>query len=334
LEWYLQSLVVILRLFDNTSKNLRERILNELLEGKAVKDIKVKVAGQKNGQINIAPKENNKVVENNIADLSEFADDIKNIDSNDFYIVNEEGILENKERKYFEGNIKRRLAPGEVYLSITMASGKKFPLKLNVSRVNETQAEALYEIYKYRLNTEAGTSTLFEDLPDVIKNSIKEKLGTELSELANLMNESKERLTLKHIVDFYIWTGTSNKKTKVVVSQKNNSIFIGKNQITKENLDKEISRDTFVNFMTNSKNNNEGKRRHIQFKKTKGNRALNFENRKYVEYLINKGILNTNVNTKEDTFIGDTSIYLSTNLNTGTSKPKSTPKNLNLQKRN
>jgi hypothetical protein len=140
------------------------------------------------------------------------------------------------------------------------------------------------------------------------------------------MNESKERLTLKHIVDFYIWTGTSNKKTKVVVSQKNNSIFIGKNQITKENLDKEMSRDTFVNFMTNAKNNNEGKRRHIQFKKTKGNRALNFENRKYVEYLINKSILNTNVNTKEDTFIGDTSIYLSTNLNTGTSKPKSTPK--------
>jgi len=60
---------------------------------KALKDIKVKVAGQKNGQINIAPKENNKVVENNIADLSEFADDIKNIDSNDFYIVNEEGNI-------------------------------------------------------------------------------------------------------------------------------------------------------------------------------------------------------------------------------------------------
>jgi len=35
-------------------------------------------------------------------------------------------ILENKERKYFEGNIKRRLAPGEVYLGLTMVSGKKF----------------------------------------------------------------------------------------------------------------------------------------------------------------------------------------------------------------
>lgn len=300
--------------YGNTSKNLRRRIMQELLAGKSVSDINVRIAGQKNGQINIAPKKDGKVVENSLLDLHEVGKDFKNLNSQDFYIVNENGMLVNSKGKYFKGAVRRELSPGELYLDLKMPSGKNFPLKLNVQRINETQAEALYELYKYRLREGVDKSVLFEEIPTEINKKVKDLLGSELTDLANLLGETKQRLTLKDIIDFYIWDGTTNKKSKVNVSKKNNAIYIGTKKITKDKLEDDVSKETFIDFMTNRENNNEGKRRHIQFKKGKGNRKLNFENRDYVKYLVNKKLINTNVNTNERTFIGDTSIYLDNNI--------------------
>ena len=315
--------------YNNTSRPLRTRIVKELKSGKTLRDISVKIVGQKNGILQIAQKVNNKVVENNILDLFHLQGDFENVSLSDFYAVNELGELVNAEGKKFKYTVRQGypLAPGEIYLAIPTPSGKVFPLKLNVKRISEEQANGLYELYSYRFDEFKDSDSkrkgkLFKEIPEESLNKIKKHITDDiLDTIADLSNKEVNNLTIKDVIDFYIWDGSKNTKTQVRFTK--DGLLVGGKTLSEGYFKSEEGRNEFIGFLTDD-SPGKGKRVNIQFKDGK-NRSLHFKNAKYVKYLLASKTLNTNAVVGKDspTFKGDTSVYLDTNIFVGEKKTAS-----------
>lgn len=284
-------------IFAKGTKIFRKKIIDQLAKGVDISSITSEIVGQKNGQIQLEET----VLENPLTGLYEIGNDIKKLKSNNFYVVDDNGALRNVNDELMPAS--RQLAPGEVYLKIHTANGSEFPLKLNVKRVTEKQAEALYELYKYRFeDISEGKATRIIDTTEDVQNIVKANLQSEVEWFSK--NKKKfEDLTIKDIVDFIIWDGTKNVKSQVRFVK--GKLYVGSKSYTKEQFLK--SKDQFTDFLVNNK------RQHIKYKRTgeEGVNTPNFENRSYLEYLINNNILNTNAKINEPTFAEDTSIYIS-----------------------
>lgn len=285
--------------FDNTTRLLRETIIKELAKGTSLTSIKTKVEGQWNGTLQVEPQ----VLENSVSDLYEFAGDVKNIKTDNLYIVDDYGALKNFKGKTFP--TKRELAAGEIYTIIHTAAGNEFPLKLNVKRISEDQAEVLYELYKYRFkDLSQGKGISMKEIDDdVLKNIIQ----TNLKEEIEIIGKPFADITVKDLVDFLIWDGTNSIKSRVKFSNTREGVtklFVADRQYTVEEF--ENVKDEFIETLTNNK------RQHIKFKPkaSDGIKSVNFANRKYVEYLINNNVLNTNAKVNTPTFQGKTNVFL------------------------
>lgn len=295
--------------FMRTSYPMRMAIVTEMSKGIKPESITTTIAGQNNGDLQIAPKVDDKVAENSILGLYEIANDIDKIKMENVYMVNDSGTLTNG-----KGNVwaaTRKLAKGEIYLKIHTAAGTPFPLKLNVKKINEKQATALYELYKYRFEDikEKGKSTLLTNLPADIQEVIKANLAQEL-ELFAQNKDPYENLTIKDIIDFLIWDGSKNPKSQVRFYD--NKLLVGNNTYEQEDFDNDVAKADFIGQLT-SDNAREAKRHHIRFKDKKaGIKSLTVDNPNglYLKYLINSGTLNTNAAVNTPSFQGNTSIYL------------------------
>jgi hypothetical protein len=286
-------------IFNKGSKILRKRIIDQLIKGVAISDISSEIIGQKNGQIQLEET----VVENSIKGLYEFNGDIKKIKTNNIYVVDENGALRNNNDEIMPAS--RALAPGEIYLKIHTANGSEFPLKLNVKKINQSQAEVLYELYKYRFqNISEGKSVRIKDTTPELFELVKNNLQKEI-EWFEANKRKVDDLTIKDIIDFLIWD--NNKKITAKVKFTKGKLRFGKKSYTQEEFNTEEIKQEVISFLTNQK------RHHIRYKKrgSENNNSPHFSNRSYVEYLINNEILNTNAKVNEPTFAGDTSIYLS-----------------------
>lgn len=303
------------KVFDKSSKLLRTAIIKEMVLNKTpISDISTSIAGQKNGTIMVDPTIDNLAAENSIKELREFGGELKNVKTDLVYVVNDRGVLVNHKGKQFPLN--RSLAPGEVYIMIHTANGTIFPLKLNISKVKEAEADLLYEIYKFRF--EAGYKKVGKDLRidktnDAIIAKVQEVFKDELGE-GGLFTKNKKKLkdlSIGDIVNFLVWDGTASKKSQIRF-YKDHLKVLGKTYNQEELAN---SREEFIQELV------ENKRRNITFKRAKDEdtNSLNFDNRSYVEYILNNNILNTNAVTGKDengiykpTFGKDTTIYLNT----------------------
>lgn len=304
------------RIFAKSSKELRTAIIKEMvLNNTSIENITTTIAGQKNGSIQVAPKKNGKVQENSLLHLHKVEGKMSNIKASDIYVVNDQGRLENYQGKFFGS--KKRLHPGEIYYIIETAAGMPFPLKLNVKKVTKPEAELLYEIYKHRFNVgiEKGKGELLRDTNSTIVELTKKVFKKELEKggLFDRNDKPFEDLSIKDVVDFLIWDGTKSKKSQVRFDSKHIKVM-GKIYTKEEFMS---SREAFIDALTSAEKG-KGKRRNISFKRKRDQEstAFNFENRSYLEYLIENKILNTNAladETYPPTFQGDTTIYLKTN---------------------
>lgn len=285
--------------FDKSSKKLRGAIIKELQSGTKIENLSTVVEGQYNGELQLEEE----YTENGLQDLFQFGENINNITSDMIYFADDKGILKNNKGLTYVASTK--LAPGSIYILIKTAAGNNFPLKVNVSKISTTKAELLHELYKYR----------FDDILNKNKNITLSQIEEENSELVRqvLMNFSEELkiigkssvkdTTIKDIVDFIIWDGTNNIKSRVRFGPE--KLIVGDIEYTKEQF--ESSKDEFVQFLTNYK------RHHIRIKPFKGtNSKVHIGNKEYLNYLLSKKILNTNakVGSENYTFQGKTSMYL------------------------
>ena len=283
-------------IFNKTSKELRTTIVKELAKGTKLEDITVPIAGQANGTIQLEEK----VEENVLTGLYEFGGDLSKIKKEDIYFVDSFGTLVNSNEDIFP--TKNALAPGEVYIKIHTAAGIPFPLKLNVKRLTEEKAGLLYELYKSRFTGE-DINTL-SSLEAPLWESIKSNFG----DVLNLLDKNIDDVTIKDLIEFLVWEGSKNPKTQVKFTTKNTLLLLDK-ELTQKQFETPESKDLFIHTLSNPKT---GKRHQIKFrrKETDSNNLNIDENRKYLEYLITSGTLNTNAKVGEPTFQGKTTLYL------------------------
>lgn len=285
--------------FEATTRNLRKIIINEIIKGSTLDSITTTIEGQYNGQLALEDT----VVENLLKNLYEFGDNENNIKSSNIFLVDDQGTLSNSDGLILAAN--RPLAPGELYLKIHTANGSEFPLKLNTRKITIPQAEVLYELYKYRFQDIQGIpkATLLKEIDnDELKDLIKANLQDELE----VIGTKFEDISIKDIIDFLIFDGTDNPKSRMKFSNTREGVklLVLDREFTAEEL--ELSKAEFMDLVTNNK------RQNIKFKSdpSKGLSSININNRKYLNYLINNGILNTNVKVDGPSFRGNTSIFL------------------------
>lgn len=289
------------KVFNETSRPLRTTIVKEIMINKVdPSNIGVKIDGQWNGEIQLDG--NN---ENAVQDLYDFDGKISNVKSDDIFVVDDTNQLVNIKGEYLNHS-GRKLAKGEVYIRVKTAAGRDFPLKLNIAKVTEAQADLLYDIYAYRFtNREGGKAIKLKDLPQDIQDKINNVLSKEI-ELFNNSKKPYNSLTLKDIIDLLIYdgSGVNNKKSRIRFYKDN--LLIGNGQLNEEDFNSEKGKSKFIEFLVNKK------RRNIRFKRRKSESTNNpsLESRNYLEYLLDNKILNTNAKVKQHLFSGKTTMYL------------------------
>lgn len=286
--------------FNRTTRNIREAIVMELAKGTPISAITTTIAGQNNGEIQVEET----VLENSLLDLYEISGNKDRISLDNLYIVDDLGNLLNGKGQKWAAS--RKLAKGEIYLKIHTANGTPFPLKLNVQRVNNLQAEALYYLYQYRFDDIGSKtkSTLLINTSDEVQDIIKSNLSKEL-ELFKANGKSFEDLTIKDVIDLLIWDGSKSPKSQIRFYD--GKLLVGNKEYTDDEFGSDESKQSFIAAMTSMK------RQHIRFKDKKGGiKSLTIDNpnRLYLDYLLQNNILNTNAKVNQPTFKGNTSIYL------------------------
>jgi hypothetical protein len=288
-------------LFNDTTYNLRSVIINELEAGTPLEAITTEITGQYDGDIQIESE----VLENSLLGLYEIAGNIKNITVDKLYVVNDNGIPTNHKGDIITTSKGPKKGKGEIYMLIHTAAGKPFPLKLNIKRMTTPQAEVIYEIYKYEFDNPTPLfNTKLVDTNDSLIELVKNNLPNELALFAKNKKPLKD-LTLLDIVDFITWTESTNLKTQIRFNEKNELLVLDK-VYTKEMFS--TAKEDVINAIS------ENKRHHIKAKRKKGEgvNSLNFENKSYLEYLVNNRILNTNAVVDKPTFAGRTTMFIST----------------------
>ncbi len=271
-----------------------------------------------------------------------------------------DGMSEDEKVVYFqknsafvnwEGNLVSTLNPkkviqsnfgqnhkGEVFLTIPQNNGKPFYLKLNVSKVSEDKAEAIYEMVNALsqvsqtisapTNFQAMTVGKFFETLDGIDPELSSRLQDVLKneiEFVKQYNKGDERNeSLSRFLDLLIYHKSENKKTAFNLSKDGNltlgslaehlisdSDFKHQLTITKDELGTEEAKSVIMNYI-------QYKRHNILITKDNVNEFV-FNNKDYIKYLLNSEypILTTNAITGKDekgnqipTFQGYSNIYL------------------------
>jgi len=291
--------------FNNTSRLLRKAIIQEILNGTSINDITVDITGQYNGELMLDGQ-----AVNNIADLFEFKGDISNIKIADIFYVDHNQSLRNMpgRQKYETMSTTVPSSPGNIFIKIKTAAGRDFPLKLNVAKISEKEADLLYDLVKFRMDSrvesiakkeEDGSNEItLANLPDILEK-FKNEFPNEV-ELFQKEGINLEDITVKQLLRFFAYDSNS-PSNKFRFS--NETFIVGEEVFTPENMD----RDSFIAQTTAIK------RRHIKLKRTKNDvDNLNISRRNYLEYLIKNKVLNTNAVVKEPTFQGKTTMYIDT----------------------
>lgn len=296
---------------------LRSQIINHLVNGGSINDIKTTIQDQYKGLLKV---DENRFANNNILEL-DGVKDLKYVRDN-LYVVDSFGNLMNiqsgKTKTFSNGKTKKNAA-GEIYLSIPQANGKPFPLKLNIKKINESEAVLLYEIYKEIITNDNTLNTTVSEVNPELQEAILTSFNAEL----DIIGGNKNDIKLQEIVDLLIYQ-SDNVKSRMQVEKNDKGetiLLFGENEADISNI--EDSQNAIINYLVDSKRHQIKINPKFATDNTKTN--LKSNNADYLKYLIDNGILTTNAVVNEPTFQGYTNIYLNTGV-TVTNQVKSIEK--------
>lgn len=296
---------------------LRSQIINHLVNGGSINDIKTTIQDQYKGLLKV---DENRFANNNILEL-DGVPNLKYVRDN-LYVVDSFGNLMNiqsgKTKTFSNGKTKKNAA-GEIYLSIPQANGKPFPLKLNIKKINDEEANLLYYIYKEIITNDGALNTTVSQVNDELEGLIKSTFKAELKIIGGIEDDIK----LQDIVDLLIYQSDNVKSQMHLAKDKNGqNVLMYSNgseskMSTKETIDED--QEAITTYLVNSKRHQIKINPKFATDNTKTNLKSNSAD--YLKYLIDNGILTTNAVVNEPTFQGYTNIYLNTGI-TVANQPK------------
>jgi hypothetical protein len=289
---------------------LRTHIVNHLVKGGSINDIKTTIQDQYKGLLKV---DDNRFANNNILEL-DGVKDLKYVRDN-LYVVDSFGNLKNivtGKTKTFSNDKLKPNAAGEIYLSIPQANGKPFPLKLNIKKISESEAVLLYEIYKEIIIRDDTLGITVSQVNDGLKQVILQSFDAELK----IIGGNKLDVKLQDIVDLLIYQSSNVKSQMHITKDKDgNNVLMYSNGVESKMSTKETIEEDMVNIIDYLVNN---KRHQIKIEpkfatdNTKTN--LRSESADYLKYLIDNDVLTTNAVVNEPTFQGYANIYLNTSV--------------------
>jgi hypothetical protein len=283
------------------TETLRSQIINHLVNGGSINDIKTTIQDQYKGLLKV---DDNRFANNNILELDGVTN-LKYVRDN-LYVVNSFGNLMNIQSgktKTFSNHKIKPNAAGEIYLMIPQANGSEFPLKLNIKKINESEAVLLYEIYKEIITNEKSLNTTISETNPELQEAILKSFEAEL----NIIGGNKNDIKLQEIVDLLIYQ-SDNIKSRMQIE--NGVLYFGENEANINNI--EESQNAIINYLVDSKRHQIKINPKFATDNTKTN--LKSNNADYLKYLIDNNILSTNAVVNEPTFQGYTNIYLNTGI--------------------
>jgi len=323
------------QMFDAQTMPLRENIINEAVKNKSLKGLSTKIVKQYPGLLTVEYNETG-AAKNNVFDLQVF-----------------DGMSEDEKVVYFqkntsfvnwEGNLVSTLNPkkviqsnygiehrGEVFLTIPQNNGQPFYLKLNVSKVSEEKAEAIYEMVlalsqvsqtiKSPTSFQAMTvGKFFETLTQLdpqLSDRLQKTLKNEIDFVKKYNKGNEKNESLSRFLDLLIYHKSINAKTGFNLS-KDGNLTLGslavqlmdgngfKHQltITKDELDSPVAKQIVMDYI-------QYKRHNVIITKDNVGEFV-FNNKDYVRYLLDSKypILTTNAVVNQPTFQGYSNVYL------------------------
>jgi len=343
-----QSNVDSKEMFEQQVMPLRRNIIAQAIKNKSLEGIQSNIVKQYPGLLKVDYNEEG-VAKNDIFSLQVF-----------------EGMSEDEKVDYFQkntafvdwkGNLVSTLNKdrnirtnfgvhhkGEVFLRIPQNNGTDFWLKLNVAKISEAKAEAVYEIVnalsQVSQSINSPTSfqamtidTFFDTLAETDPNlseKIKKTLAYEIA-LVKTFNKGKAKNeSLSRFLDLIIYHKSLNSKTGFSLSKDGNlklgSLamhlmdgmgFKHSLTITKSELNTPEAKQIIMDYV-------QYKRHNILITRDSPGLFV-FNNKEYVRYLLNedKPLLTTNAVVNQPTFQGYSNVYLNQDVSNTTEESKS-----------
>jgi hypothetical protein len=323
------------QMLEQQTMPLRRNIIAEAIKNKGLDGLTTNIVKQYPGLLTVQYTDEG-VAKNNIFDLQVF--DGMSEDEKVLYFqkntafVNWEGNLVStlNPKKLIKGNFGQN-HKGEVFLNIPQNNGKPFYLKLNVSKVSEDKAEAIYEMInalsqvsqtiKSPTSFQAMTVGKFFDtlteLDSQLSDRLQQSLKNEIDFVKKYNKGSERNESLGRFLDLLIYHKSENAKTGFNLSKDGNLKLGSLAQhltdglgfkhaltITKDELDTEEAKNAIVNYI-------QYKRHNVLITKDNVEEFV-FNNKDYVKYLLNSEypILTTNAVVNQPTFQGYSNVYL------------------------
>jgi len=290
---------------DIPTQLLRIEIISRLINGQPISNIKGSVQGQNKGLLKI----DSPTAENSLLKLDAVKDNYKYLRDN-LFVVNAQGLLQNIQtpettvafNNLFD-KVKDRTkenAKGEIYLMIPQANGESFPLKLNIKKINEVEANILFDIYKEILTNDKSYNTTLSEIRPELRNEIETSMNAEL----DIIGGSRDDLKLFDIIDLMVYPNSQNVKSQMRLNE--GTLYFGTQTADASNIDEQY--ENIKNYLINQKRHQIKISPKSDIDNTKTNLQSNSAD--YLKYLVDNKILSTNAIVNEPTFQGYTNIYL------------------------
>jgi len=279
-----------------------------------------KVTVQYGGKVNASPAIEGVIPENNIGDLQHLAPimdelfDLKGTQASPSQVTqaiedslmytNEFGELMNMDGERHKEFVGRQLTlplltgttgaktpmRGTIFLSVPKADGTKFPLKINIKKHSQNEAEIIAGLLTSVITKENKFETPLSQMKDETRLKILETMKEELGAM------EKADPSLMDIVDFFTYVSpqTEGKASELFISGEWVKFGNADLKVTPKSL---FNHEKLVEFLMNTKRR--------QF-----NVGLWRSSPAYRDYAISSGLINTDAVTNGPLFGGKTDIYI------------------------
>jgi len=279
-----------------------------------------KVTVQYGGKVNASPAIDGVIPENNIGDLQHLGpimdelfdlkgaqaspDQVTQAIEESLMYTNEFGELMNMDGERHKEFVGRQLTlplltgttgaktpmRGTIFLSVPKADGTKFPLKLNVKKHSQNEAEIIAGLLTSVITKENKFETPLSQMKEETRLKILETMKEELGAM------EKADPSLMDIVDFFTYVSpqTEGKASELFISGEWVKFGNADLKVTPKSL---FNHEKLVEFLMNTKRR--------QF-----NVGLWQSSPAYRDYAISSGLINTDAVTNGPLFGGKTDIYI------------------------
>jgi hypothetical protein len=280
-------------------RKLRESIVDTLVKGDNIDSIYSDIQFQFPGYVQNEDKgSDGKPVENSLLDVKQIDNNVNNVT---FFYSNKDGNLFTplkQPAKEFAGLFVND--KGSIYFKAIGANGKEIPLKLNIRRIIDKEADIILTITEKLLNPDIDIQyrdriNQYPDLVELISNTFKEDmtgLGISINNstigdlFSNIIYEGSTRKNWFKITGEYLKYGSQNIKFEEFTAEKEN----------------------IKEWLLSNKNRN--------IKVSKLNETA------YVQYILSNKILSTDLKLGQEIFKQVTDIYINPNISFVSNKPK------------